>query len=235
MEAADCQTMKRMKGDNRQESLIRDSPEQEISEKEEREFAREFIRIRHIYNSAMQIASTQLDILDHEFAANFDHSPIHHLECRLKSLESIIEKIKRKGYDVNPDNFHRIQDIAGIRVICNYVDDVYYLRKLLIGNTGFQLLRERDYIKDPKSNGYRSLHLIVNVSFMIAEGRMELPVEIQLRTIAMDLWASLEHELRYKSGRVFTESETDKLLKCALTLASVDQEMQELFRQLPAE
>ena len=116
-------------------------------------------------------------------------------------------------------------------MVCNYTDDIYYLRDLLVGNTGFRLLRERDYIKAPKSNGYRSLHLIVNVPFMIAEGRMELPVEIQLRTIAMDLWASLEHELRYKSGRVFSEHESNHLLKCARTLASVDQEMQELFRQ----
>lgn len=216
---------------NRMEFLLRVNPEQEISEKESAAFDKEFARIRHIYNSAMQVVSTQLDILDQEFAANFDHSPIHHLECRLKSLSSIIGKLQRKGYDVTPDNFHRLQDIAGIRVVCNYIDDIYYLRGLLIENTGFQLLREQDYIKNPKPNGYRSLHLIVNVPFMIAEGRMELPVEIQLRTIAMDLWASLEHELRYKSGRVFSEHGSNHLLKCARTLASVDQEMQELFRQ----
>lgn len=213
------------------ESLLRETPEQEISVKEGTAFHKEFARIQHIYNSAMQVVSTQLDILDQEFAANFDHSPIHHLECRLKSLESIIGKLQRKGYDVTPDNFHRIKDIAGIRVVCNYINDIYYLRSLLIGNTGFGLLRERDYIKNPKPNGYRSLHLIVNVPFMIAEGRMELPVEIQLRTIAMDMWASLEHELRYKSGRVFSEHESEHLLKCAQTLASVDQEMQELFRR----
>lgn len=219
-----------MKTNKKQESLLRVYPEQEISKKVPALY-KEFARIRHIYNSAMQVASTQLDILDQEFAANYDHSPIHHLECRLKSLESITGKLQRKGYEITPDNFHRIQDIAGIRVICNYVDDVYYLRKLLVGNTGFHLLQERDYIKKPKPNGYRSLHLIVNVPFMIAEGCMELPVEIQLRTIAMDMWASLEHELRYKSGKVFSQRESEHLLKCALTLASVDQEMQELFRQ----
>lgn len=216
---------------NKRESLLRVNPKQEISEKENAAVDKEFAGIRHIYNSAMQVVSTQLDILDQEFAANFDHLPIHHLECRLKSLSSIIGKLQRKGYDVTPDNFHRIQDIAGIRVVCNYIDDIYYLRGLLIGSTGFQLLRERDYIKSPKANGYRSLHLIVNVPFMIAEGRMELPVEIQLRTIAMDLWASLEHELRYKSGKVLSEHESNHLLKCAGTLASVDHEMQELFRQ----
>ncbi len=193
-------------------------------------FHGEISRIRHLYSSAMQVASTQLNILDEEFSAVYDHSPIHHLECRVKKVDSIIEKLIRKGFKVTPDNFHRIQDIAGIRVICNYVEDIYYLRGLLIGNSGYELLRERDYIKEPKPNGYRSLHLIVNVPFMIAEGRMALPVEIQLRTIAMDMWASLEHELRYKSDRAFTEQETRELLECANTLADLDQRMQLLYQ-----
>ncbi len=193
-------------------------------------FREETFRIHHLYSSAMQVASTQLNILDEEFSALYDHSPIHHLECRVKKMESIIEKLLRRGYEVTPDNFHRIQDIAGIRVICNYVDDIYYLRKLLVDNSGFELIRERDYIREPKDNGYRSLHLIVNVPFMIAEGRMALPVEIQLRTIAMDMWASLEHELRYKSDRDFTERESQELLECAQTLAQLDQKMQNLFR-----
>lgn len=193
-------------------------------------FQGEISRIRHIYNSAMQVASTQLNILDEEFAAAYDHSPIHHLECRVKKTESIIEKLIRKGYNVTPENFHCIQDIAGIRVICHYVDDIYYLRNLLIGNSGYQLLRERDYIKEPKPNGYRSLHLIVNVPFMIAEGRMALPVEIQLRTIAMDMWASLEHELRYKSDRNFSEQESRELFDCASTLADLDLKMQNLYK-----
>ncbi len=194
-------------------------------------FQGEINRIRHLYSSAMQVASTQLHILDEEFSAVYDHTPIHHLECRVKKMESIIEKLVRKGYQVTPDNFHCIRDIAGIRVICNYVDDIYYLRDLLIGNSGYELLRERDYIKEPKPNGYRSLHLIVNVPFMIAEGRMALPVEIQLRTIAMDMWASLEHELRYKSDRAFTWQESQELLECAQTLADVDNKMRDLFQQ----
>lgn len=193
-------------------------------------FRSEAARIRHLYNSAMQVASTQLNILDEEFSAAYDHSPIHHLECRVKKVDSIIEKLMRKGFEVTPNNFHCIQDIAGVRVICNYVDDIYYLRKLLIGNSGYHLLRERDYIKDPKPNGYRSLHLIVEVPFMIAEGRMALPVEIQLRTIAMDMWASLEHELRYKSDRDFSPKESLELLACAETLADLDQKMQALFQ-----
>lgn len=195
-----------------------------------RDFHDEAYRILHLYSSAMQMASTQLNILDEEFTAMYDHSPIHHLECRVKKMESIIEKLLRRGHEVTPDNFHRIQDIAGVRVICNYVDDIYYLRNLLVGSSGFELVRERDYIKEPKPNGYRSLHLIVSVPFMIAEGRMALPVEIQLRTIAMDMWASLEHELRYKSDRDFSEHESQELLECAQTLAELDQKMQALYR-----
>ncbi len=202
----------------------------EMGKKQALAFQSEISRIRHLYSGAMQVASTQLNILDEEFAAVYDHSPIHHLECRVKKTESIIEKLIRKGYKVTADNFHCIQDIAGIRVICNYVDDIYYLRDLLIGNSSYELLRERDYIKQPKPNGYRSLHLILNVPFMIAEGRMALPVEIQLRTIAMDMWASLEHELRYKSDRDFSQAESRELLACAETLASLDQKMQELYK-----
>ncbi len=204
--------------------------DREMIKNEALAFQGEINRIRHLYHSAMQVASTQLHILDEEFSAVYDHSPIHHLECRVKKMESIIEKLVRKGYNVTPDNFHCIRDIAGIRVICNYVDDIYYLRDLLIGNSGYELLRERDYIKEPKPNGYRSLHLIVNVPFMIAEGRMALPVEIQLRTIAMDMWASLEHELRYKSDRAFTPQESQELLDCAQTLAAVDNKMRDLFK-----
>ncbi len=208
--------------------------DREMIKNEALAFHGEINRIRHLYHSAMQVASTQLNILDEEFSAVYDHTPIHHLECRVKKMESIIEKLMRKGYQITPDNFHCIQDIAGIRVICNYVDDIYYLRDLLIGNSGYELLRERDYIKEPKPNGYRSLHLIVNVPFMIAEGRMALPVEIQLRTIAMDMWASLEHELRYKSDRAFTEQESQELLDCAQTLAAVDNKMQNLFKAASA-
>ncbi len=215
-----------IKTDNHRSPLGREMIKQEALA-----FQGEISRIRHLYHSAMQVASTQLNILDEEFSAVYDHSPIHHLECRVKKMESIIEKLIRKGYQVTADNFHCIQDIAGIRVICNYADDIYYLRDLLIGNSGYQLLRERDYIKEPKPNGYRSLHLIVNVPFMIAEGRMALPVEIQLRTIAMDMWASLEHELRYKSDRTFTEVESKELLECAETLASLDIKMQELYKR----
>ncbi len=211
--------------------LLRDVSGEGEKDGGKEDFLRTFVQIHHIYRSAMQEASTRLDILDREFASIYDHSPIHHMECRVKALDSLVEKMKRKGLEVKIDNVYKIQDIAGIRVICNYVDDIYYLRGLLVGSNGFQLIRESDYIKSPKPNGYRSLHLIVSVPFVISEGRMELPVEIQLRTIAMDMWASLEHELRYKSTHQFSEEDQRELARCSEVLADVDQTMQSLFQK----
>lgn len=201
-----------------------------VSNEERHEFMKRFAGIIHLYQSAMQVASTQLEILDNEFAAIHDYSPIHHMERRMKSFESIAEKLKRKGHGISIDSIQHVQDIAGIRVICNYVDDIYYLRDFIIGKNCFCLIREQNYIQAPKANGYRSLHLTVNVPIVISEGRMELPVEIQLRTIAMDMWASLEHELRYKSERAFTQEEGERLKQCAETLQQVDDVMQRLFQ-----
>ena len=172
-----------------------------------------------------------MEILDEEFARMYDHSPIHHIEYRIKSLDSIVDKLRRRGYDVTIDNIYaHIQDLAGIRVICNYMDDIYYLRSLLTRFESFRVIREVDYIKEPKPSGYRSLHLVVNVPIVISEGTMVLPVEIQLRTIAMDMWASLEHELRYKSDRKFTDEDAARLRLCSDAISEIDQEMQDIYQ-----
>ena len=187
--------------------------------------------IRDRYRSALKVAVTQMEILDEEFARMYDHSPIHHIEYRIKSLDSIVDKLRRRGYDVTIDNIYaHIQDLAGIRVICNYMDDIYYLRSLLTRFESFRVIREVDYIKEPKPSGYRSLHLVVNVPIVISEGTMVLPVEIQLRTIAMDMWASLEHELRYKSDRKFTDEDAARLRLCSDAISEIDQEMQDIYQ-----
>ena len=129
------------------------------------------------------------------------------------------------------DNIYaHIQDMAGVRVICNYLDDIYYLRGLLTRTESFHVIRETDYIKEPKDSGYRSLHLIVEVPIVISEGTLKLPVEIQLRTIAMDMWASLEHELRYKSDRQFTEQDAARLRLCSDAISEIDREMQDIYQ-----
>ena len=198
---------------------------------EMKEVAAGMVRVKHLYRSALKVAVTQMEILDEEFAGLYDHSPIHHIEHRIKTLDSTVKKLKRRGYAVTIDNIYaHIQDMAGVRVICNYLDDIYYLRGLLTRTESFHVIRETDYIKEPKDSGYRSLHLIVEVPIVISEGTLKLPVEIQLRTIAMDMWASLEHELRYKSDRQFTEQDAARLRLCSDAISEIDREMQDIYQ-----
>ena len=197
---------------------------------EHKELAAGMVRVNHLYRSALKVAVTQMEILDEEFAGLYDHSPIHHIEHRIKSLDSIIDKLRRRGLALTIDNIYaHIQDVAGIRVICNYLDDIRYLRRLLTRTESFKVIREVDYIKEPKESGYRSLHLVVEVPIVISEGTLNLPVEIQLRTIAMDMWASLEHELRYKSDRTFGEREQQRLKLCSDAIFEIDREMQNIY------
>lgn len=204
--------------------LPNSTPQQEM------ELAQGMVRVNHLYRSALKVAVAQMEILDEEFATLNDRSPIHHIEYRIKTLDSIVEKLQRRGHAVTIDNIYAyVQDVAGIRIICNYLDDIYYLRSLLTRNESFRVIQEVDYIKTPKPSGYRSLHLIVEVPIVISEGTLHLPVEIQLRTIAMDMWASLEHELRYKSERDFSEADAARLRLCSEAISEVDREMQDIY------
>ena len=181
-----------------------------------KEMAAGMVRVKHLYRSALKIAVTQMEILDEEFAGLYDHSPIHHIEHRIKTLESAAKKLKRRGYDLTIDNIYaHIQDMARTEA--------------------FRVIREADYIKEPKETGYRSLHLIVEVPIVISEGTLKLPVEIQLRTIAMDMWASLEHELRYKSDRHWGPAESNRLRLCSDAIYEVDREMQNIYQGKPPE
>lgn len=140
---------------------LRDIPTAAGLSPKDQELAAGMVRVTHLYRSALKVAVTQMEILDEEFARLYDHSPIHHIEYRIKTLDSIIDKLRRRGLEVSIDNIYaHIQDVAGIRVICNYLDDIYYLRSLLTRSESYTVLREVDYIKEPKDTGYRSLHLI---------------------------------------------------------------------------
>ena len=215
---------------------LKDIPIPQNATPEQAELAKGMVRVNHLYRSALKVAVTQMEILDEEFASLYDHSPIHHIEYRIKTLESIVNKLKRRGHAVTVDNIYaHIHDVAGIRVICNYLDDIRYLRDLLRRSDAFQIVRETDHITRPKDSGYRSLHLILDVPVAISEGTIHLPVEVQLRTIAMDMWASLEHELRYKSDREFTESEAVRLRLCSDAISEIDREMQNIYQGKPAE
>lgn len=184
------------------------------------------------YRTAIKTVKTKLESLDDEMKCTFEHSPIHNIKSRVKIPESIIEKLHRKGFDISLDGLNQLTDIAGIRVICRYVDDIYYIAQLLLLHDDITLIRKTNYIQYPKENGYRSLHLIVNVPVYQKEGVFLVPVEIQIRTIAMDMWASLEHDLHYKSEHEDDESINKRLKKCAEDIAATDLEMQNIYREL---
>ncbi len=149
----------------------------------------------------------------------------------MKKPRSIVEKLTRKGLPVDIESASKhLTDIAGIRVICNYIDDVYTIAQLLVKQDDVTLLRESDYIKNPKPNGYRSLHIVVSIPVFLSSCIKHIPVEIQLRTIAMDFWASLEHKLRYKSDTAMDEVLASRLYQCAVGISNIDNEMQDIHR-----
>ena len=187
-------------------------------------------KVLNIYQSAMKEVLTKLEILDMEFSSLYNHNPIHHTEHRVKSQMSIIKKMKNKGIETTSEMLANIMDIAGVRVVCPYIDDVYTLADMLISQSDIKLVRKSDYIKEPKENGYRSLHLIVSVPVFFSSSTEQVLVEIQLRTIAMDMWASLEHEIKYKGSREISEKDVGELKICAEMLHSVDSTMQNIYK-----
>lgn len=196
-------------------------------------YFREFMAVQQLYSAAIKEIRTKFEILDDEFSVKYNYNPIHQIESRLKKPKSIIEKLKRKGFEVSLKSIREnLFDVAGIRVICNYVDDIYRIADLLIKQDDITLIRTKDYIEHPKENGYRSLHLIVSIPIFLAESTENVMAEIQIRTIAMNLWASLEHELKYKSEDDVSEELKIRLKNNADTIAKVDMEMQSIFREL---
>ncbi len=194
---------------------------------------KKFTARMQLYRGGIKEISTKLEILDEEFKSKFSYNPIHHIESRLKSMPSIVKKIKSKGLEVTIDSItENITDIAGIRVICNYIDDIYRVAEMLTAQDDIKLLRVRDYIKNPKAAGYRSLHLIVEVPVFLSTGPVPMPVEIQIRTIAMDFWASLEHKLKYKANNAVDNDLRERLKKCADEISVLDCEMQDIHNTI---
>ncbi len=189
-----------------------------------------FADLRMRYSAAIKEISTKLEVLDNEFSVKHDYNPIHHMECRLKSLSSIVEKIQRKGWPMEIASVYKLTDFAGVRVICNYIDDVYTIEKSLLRQDDIVLIRKTDYIKNPKESGYRSLHLVVEVPVFLSDRTYHMPVEIQIRTIAMDTWASLEHELKYKSKDEMPGYVAQELKNCAKAMHDVDTTMERIHK-----
>lgn len=181
------------------------------------------------YRCAIMEIETKFNVLNEEFSLQYDRNPINGMKSRLKSLPSIKGKMERKGLPFTVEAIEEnLNDIAGIRVVCSFPNDVYLLAYALLKQDDITLVRKKDYIENPKPNGYRSLHLIVSVPIFLAKEKKPMKVEIQLRTIAMDFWASLEHQLRYKKDFEFTADMANELLYCADLSAELDSRMEKL-------
>lgn len=187
------------------------------------------------YRCAIMEIETKFKVLSEQFSLKYDRNPIETIKSRLKSQDSILKKMGRKGIPVTLENMEReIDDIAGVRVICSFVEDVYMLADCLLQQDDITLLEKKDYIRYPKDSGYRSLHLIVQVPIFLQNEKRQMKVEVQIRTLAMDLWASQEHKLRYKKSIPEDEEESisNELAECAQILSSVDTRMQALRTKL---
>ena len=198
-----------------------------------RDIAKDYVIMKCRYQSALREVRTKLEILDDEFQMRHSRNPIHHMESRIKSPQSIAQKLKRKGLPITPQAaMDNLNDIAGIRVVCAYLNDTYAIGELLTGQDDIRLVQTRDYIASPKPNGYRSLHIVVDVPVYMIDGKLFIPVEIQIRTVAMDFWATLEHGIRYKATADVPQKIVDQLRECADVITETDYKMQEIFKVL---
>ena len=188
-----------------------------------------------MYTCALKEVQTKFEVLDTEFRVRYQRNPISSVSTRLKHTNSIMEKLDRYGYRFSLENIETyINDAAGIRVICSYIDDIYGIADALLQQDDLTLLTRKDYIINPKPNGYRSLHLIVEVPVYFADFKKRMKVEVQIRTIAMDFWASLEHQLKYKQNISDQQSIVKQLKECADVISLTDQKMLGIRQQIEA-
>ena len=195
----------------------------------------EIRELQHVYNSAIRLLQMRFEILNEEFNLKYERNPIHHIEGRLKSVKSIAGKLLRKGAELSVASAKRNNnDIAGVRVVCCYIDDVYAVSDMFLQQKDVTLISRQDYIKEPNYNGYRSLHLDVSVPIFMSDHTENVISEVQLRTVAMDVWASLEHDLRYKKNREIPDEISAEMLAEAEKIADIDRKMEEIHRKVLA-
>jgi len=183
------------------------------------------------YRCAIMEVETKFKVLNEQFSLEYDRNPIESIKSRLKSYESIIKKLKDRDLPFSLEAIQEnIRDVAGVRVICSFPEDIYMLAECLLSQDDVKLIERKDYIKNPKKSGYRSLHLIIEVPIFLRNEKKSMKVEVQLRTIAMDFWASLEHKLRYKKNIDPKENEMlgKELLECSEISAALDKRMEEI-------
>lgn len=195
----------------------------------------QFQQIMMIYESAIKQIETKLEILNKECKVSRKRNPIETVKSRIKSPDSIAQKLEKKGFPVSFESMMtNLNDIAGVRVICPYISDIYAVRDILLKQPDITLIQQNDYIENPKESGYRSLHLVITIPVYLSKTAHNVRVEIQLRTIAMDFWASLEHQLHYKNDTEVPDSIRRELYRVAETIAMTDHEMEEIALELQA-
>lgn len=197
------------------------------NDREKIENSPEFARMMLWYECAAMEIETKFNVLNREFSLQYDRNPFESIKTRIKTPDSIFNKLQRKGLKNSVGSiWDNLQDIAGVRVVCSFQEDIYKLAKMLCSQDDITLMQIKDYIKNPKPNGYRSLHLIVAVPIFLSEEKQCVQVEVQFRTIAMDFWASLEHKMKYKKNIKNPDQIAQKLYQCAENIAAIDSEMQ---------
>ena len=197
------------------------------------DYARQFQQSMMMYSCAIREVKTKLEVLNDELSIRNKRNPIEMIKSRVKKPESIIEKLTRRGLSLDIDSMMtNLNDIAGVRVICSFVDDIYDIATMLINQDDVKIIEIKDYIKNPKPNGYRSYHMIIEIPVFFSDKKQFMRVEVQIRTIAMDFWASVEHKIKYKKEVEGAEESIKELKECADMISSTDDRMQKIRKRL---
>ena len=191
--------------------------------------------VMFLYDSALKKVNTKIEILNNEFVNRYDYNPIEHIKSRLKTADSIVKKLKKDGHDVTIENMmEHLSDIAGIRIICSFTSDIYQIAEMIAHQADVTVLHVKDYIKNPKPNGDKSSHMVVTVPVYLSDGPGETKVEVQIRSVAMDFWASLEHKIAYKFEGNAPENLLKELKACADIVDMLDAKMFSLNEAITA-
>lgn len=197
--------------------------------------AEKFYNLMMMYRCAIREVQTKLEVLDDEFSVEYNRNPISFIKTRIKKPVSIYNKLQKLGYDFTIENIQQLNDVAGVRIVCAFIDDIYTIADLITQQDDIKVIKIKDYIKNPKPNGYRSYHMIVEIPVFFAKGKTPMRVELQIRTNGMDFWATLEHQLRYKKGieeMPGFEEISKELMHSAQVIIEADNEMQEIKNKI---
>lgn len=210
------------------EDLLKLEPPEDVLES-----AQSFTKLMMCYRCAIKEVETKLQVLNEEFSLQYNRNPFESIKSRVKKSYSIIEKLQRKGYELSVKSIEEhLNDVAGIRVVCSFKEDIYHIEKMLAKQDDIIVLERKDYIKNPKPNGYRSLHLILDIPIFLSDEKKHMKVEVQFRTIAMDFWASLEHKMKYKKDIEDAKEIAEELRICAESISELDNKMQEIRNRI---